>query len=222
MSAVIDRDRSLAGYPSLSAAAAMIGVATSTLSRRADIDAHDRGARDRVLAPGEVLRLATIYRTRSLNEVAGGLIEYAEQHAPGESERIEAEVEAFFADRSYDGDSRRSDDLLDELRAHLPSELYAEVEERIRESAARKPSAIVGEVVRSYAPATAPAGGRRSTSRSTRAASNTSAKKTARGRTTRPTGRLSAGRKTAGRTITARSAKASNSGAGKKSSRSSA
>lgn len=151
MSALIERDRSLAGYPSLSAAASMIGVATSTLSRRGDLDVTDRGARDRVLAPREVLRLAAIYRKRSLNEVAGALIEYAELRAPAEAARIENEVEAFFADRVSGDSPRQGDDLLEELRAHLPSELYEEVERRMQETTARIPAAITGEVEHSPA-----------------------------------------------------------------------
>jgi hypothetical protein len=163
MSAVIERDRSLAGYPSLSAAAVMIGVATSTVSRRGDLDVTDRGARDRVLAAAEVLRLAAIYRKRSLNEVAGALIAYAEQRAPQEAERIEREVEAFFADRSSDAPQRRSTELLDELRAHLPSELYVEVERQMLKGAGRKPAAVIGEVA---TPAARTAASRGSRSRS--------------------------------------------------------
>lgn len=138
-----DRAESFGGYPTLRAAAAILGVAASTLSRRADVQPLQRGARDRVLPPAEVMRLAAIYRKRSLNEVAAELIDHAAEHGPDDAERAEEAVEAFFAGRSR-GESL--DEFLEQARRHLPDDLYAEVERTVRKGAGERPASIVGRV----------------------------------------------------------------------------
>ena len=90
--------RSLNAYPNIRAAAAMLGVAASTLSRRADVQAQARGDRDRVLLAGEVLRLASIFRRRSINDVAQDLLDYAGRHAPPEVSGVAEEIEQYFED----------------------------------------------------------------------------------------------------------------------------
>src|SRR5438874_12582321 len=72
-----DRSPSLQAYPNLTAAAEILGVSASTLSRRGDLATEHRGERDIVIAPADVLRLAVIYRKRSLNDVAQALLDHA-------------------------------------------------------------------------------------------------------------------------------------------------
>lgn len=83
--------RSLRPYPTMSQAARLLGVAASTLSRRADLAVEARGDRDLVLLPAEVLRLARVYRKRSINEVAADLIDLAT--VSGDGGRVEREVD---------------------------------------------------------------------------------------------------------------------------------
>jgi hypothetical protein len=83
---------SLAPYPSLTQAARMLGVATSTLSRRADVVIEKRGDRDQVLRPAEVLRLQRIYRTRGMSLVIDDLIALASLQ--GEGGRVREECAA--------------------------------------------------------------------------------------------------------------------------------
>jgi hypothetical protein len=140
--ATAERTRSLRAYPTLSAAAKMLGLAASTLSRRKDVPIEHRGPRDRVLPPAQVLQLGTEYRKRSLNEVALALIAYAREHAIDEADRVEEEVERFFEDRSSDGASQES--FLEQARRYLPDQLYAEVERTLDKGGGRRPGAIVG------------------------------------------------------------------------------
>jgi hypothetical protein len=101
----------------------ILDVSPSTLSRRGDLLTMARGERDRVLPPSEVLRLARIYRRRSLNDVAHDLI----ASTPGEvRSSVEAEVESFFERSRIDVD--RMDELLEVARAMLPGDLYIRVE----------------------------------------------------------------------------------------------
>lgn len=80
-----------------------------------------RGERDRVLPASEVLRLARIYRRRSLNDVAHDLIERALDDRPS----VEAEVESFFEQSKVEPDDVAR--LLEVARAVLPAELYGRV-----------------------------------------------------------------------------------------------
>ncbi len=96
----IDDTPSLEAYPNLSAAASMLGVSRSTLSRRENIAAEHRGERDLVVPAKEVLRLARIYRKRSINDVAQALIDHATEADPDSRGRVEKEVEEDFASHS--------------------------------------------------------------------------------------------------------------------------
>jgi len=141
-----DRIASLEAYPNLSVAAEFIGVDASTLSRREDLRAERRGDRDRVLRATEVLRLATIYRKRSLNDVAEGLIDYAKRVSPDEGERVREEVESFFEGHTI-SDSQRSE-FLALARRLLPEPVYKEVEAAVTEQHAALPEALFGHYPR--------------------------------------------------------------------------
>ena len=143
MDQLIDRTESLRAHLTLSATAKLIGVATTTLSRRADCQPQARGARDLVLSPAEVMRFAAIYRKRSLNEVAAELISRAAALSAEDGERVEAAVEAFFAGQSQ---KESAAEFLAQARRHLPDELYAKVKRSVREGSGRLPAGIVGAV----------------------------------------------------------------------------
>lgn len=139
----MDHTASLHAYPNLTAAAEMIGISPSTLSRRQDLVAEPRGDRDRVLRPQEVLRLAAVYRQRSLNDVAQDLVDHARTASPDEATRVEEEVETFFEGRSISDDHRA--EFLDLARRLLPASLYAEVETNLSERADALPDALLGD-----------------------------------------------------------------------------
>lgn len=137
-----DRGASLRGYPNLSEAARILGISTATLSRRKDLKREQRGERDQVLGAGEVLRLATIYRKRSLNDVAQDLLDLAGHSGDEDRRVVEERIEQFFEDRALG-----SDDLevfIATARRVLPQELYSEVERTLRERGERPPALISG------------------------------------------------------------------------------
>jgi len=111
-------------YPSQTAAAKMIGISDAQLSR-SSFPAHRAGGRGKHYAPRVVLEAAADYRRRSLNEVAGELIAYAEESAPEYKQRVREEVEEFFANRP--APAIDPDKFLEEARQTLPSRLYAHV-----------------------------------------------------------------------------------------------
>jgi len=133
---------SLLGYPNIRAAAKMLSIAPSTLSRRDDLRAERRGERDRVLPPAEVLRLGTVYRRRSLNDVGQELIEHARQISREEGARVEEDVEAFFEERA--GSSEAREEVLERARELLSAEEYERVKATLSEPAERLPEAFSG------------------------------------------------------------------------------
>jgi len=141
-----ERNASLEAYPNVRAAAELIGVSPSTLSRRGDRLAERRGERDRVLPAAEVLRLAAIYRKRSLNDVAEGLIDYARKASPHEAERVREEVESFFEGRTIS--DRHRGEFLALARRLLPASLYKQVEATVIEQHAALPEALIGHYPR--------------------------------------------------------------------------
>jgi DNA-binding transcriptional regulator YdaS (Cro superfamily) len=132
-------DTPLIAYPTLTEAARLLAVSASTLSRRDDLRAERMGERDRRLPAGEVMRLAALYRKRSLNEVAADVVDYAAQHAPKQATAVEGQIEAFFAEHQAQA---LKGAFLDEARRALPDELYREVE-RVYQSDGETPPALV-------------------------------------------------------------------------------
>ncbi|MGI8559060.1 MAG: hypothetical protein ACR2ND_12275 [Solirubrobacteraceae bacterium] len=136
-----DVTESLQAHPNISKAAEMLGVAASTLSRRADLAREERGERDVVLAPGEVLRLGAIYRRRSLNDLAQNLIDHAEAVSVDEKVRVEAEVESFF---EQDTLFAEQEELLRLARRRLPPALVEQIEASLARDAPELPDMIQG------------------------------------------------------------------------------
>lgn len=136
-----DSTESLQAYPNIRAAAEILRVSASTLSRRSDVASERRGERDLVLGPAEVLRLAAIYRKRSLNDVAQDLLEHAGAAGPEEQRRVEEEIEAFFEANTI---SAQRDEFLRLARRILPPELCEQIEASLGREARELPDMIQG------------------------------------------------------------------------------
>lgn len=134
-------DISLLAYPTLTEAARLLGVSASTLSRRDDLVVERMGERDKRVPIGEVMRLAVVYRKRSLGEVAAGLIGRARESSPQYAEHVQEEVERFFEQKEplvlSDGA------FLAEAERVLPSDLYEQVRRVYQASEGTRPPALV-------------------------------------------------------------------------------
>lgn len=130
-------------YPTQSAAATMLLVAESTLSRairRHGIVVQRAGDRDRHVRARDVLRLNDVFRRKIAEELAGELVAYATAREPSLADAVMAEVSAgleLLTDPQPVGDA-----FLDELRRVLPARWYRETERIYRETTAG-PLAIV-------------------------------------------------------------------------------
>jgi hypothetical protein len=133
---------SLQAYPNVTRAAAMLGVAPSTLTRRDDLVTERRGERDVVLAPAEVMRLASIYRKRSLHEVAQELIDHAAAVSASEADQVEQAVEDWFERTAPTPESPM--EFLALARRMLSPELYARVADALSEEARPLPDSVLG------------------------------------------------------------------------------
>lgn len=138
-----DGTHSLQAYPNIRAAASILGVAPSTLSRRADLHAEARGERDRVLPASEILRLAAVFRKRSLNDVAYDVLEHARAAAPDEVQRVENEVEAFFEGNAVHYSEQR-EELVTLAHRLLPADLCTEIEAALERTGSNLPECIQG------------------------------------------------------------------------------
>jgi hypothetical protein len=136
-----DTGESLRAYPNIRAAAGILGVSASTLSRRADRSAARRGERDRVLPPAEVLRLASIFRRRSMNDVAQALLDHARSAAPDEVARVEEDIESFFEERPV---SVERNELRRLARQLLPPSLCEQIEAVLDQDGGDLPDIIQG------------------------------------------------------------------------------
>jgi len=127
MSATIQTlDIPLLAYPTLSEAARLLGVSASTLSRREDLICERMGERDKRITASEVMRLAAIYRKRSVGEVAADLIVCARNNSPAFVEYVQDEIERFFEERTSSSVTSASAFLAEAKRA-LPADLYEQV-----------------------------------------------------------------------------------------------
>jgi hypothetical protein len=111
-------------FPTQREVAAMLRVGESRLSKlnAERITVSPREVRYR---PRVVLELAAHYRKRSLNEVAGDLVSYAQEHAPELLENVRQEIEDFFANRATPPVDRAV--FLQEARRTLPRRVFEQV-----------------------------------------------------------------------------------------------
>ncbi len=110
--------------PSFRQAAALIDVHPSFITRAVrelGIMPVEWGRRERYLQIADVLLIATHARRNGVEEVAGGLVELAEQHAPELAGWVTAEAERFLAALPAP-EPEQSDAFLAELRSELPGE----------------------------------------------------------------------------------------------------
>jgi hypothetical protein len=135
-------DISLLAYPTLTEAAGLLGVSASTLSRRGDLACERMGERDKRVPAEEVMRLAAVYRKRSLGEVAADLIARARERSPEHAGVVVEEVEGFFEQEGASAGLSRGEFLAEAERA-LPAELYEEVRRVYLASGGARPPALV-------------------------------------------------------------------------------
>lgn len=126
-------DISLLAYPTLTETARLLGVSASTLSRRDDLVVERMGERDKRVPAGEVMRLAVVYRKRSLGEVAVGLIGRARERSPQDAEYVQDAIERFF-EQSESPPVLSEGAFLTEAKRALPAELYEQVRQVYRAS----------------------------------------------------------------------------------------
>ena len=116
-----------AGYLSLRAAAKLIGKNPSVLSRRRDLVRESVGQEQRIPS-AEVIRLASVYRSRPLSSVAGELVARAAVAGPEVQRLIADEVDGAL---EWFSDNRRDDPhdaFIAEAYRRLPPELAQQVE----------------------------------------------------------------------------------------------
>ena len=117
----VDRVRAL---PTFAEAALLIGLDPSGISRavtKLDIEPLPWGNREKHLAVADVLRIAVHANRLSLEEVGGGLLDWAEREHPEQAAAIQTEIDAFFASLPEPAPTPR-DQFIAELRAGLPPE----------------------------------------------------------------------------------------------------
>ena len=143
---ILDRGRDVLvpAYPNLTEAARIIGISPSTLSRDRDARPIEAGRRDKVFTASHVLDRASVYKRRSLNEVAQDLIDHAAKHSPASAAAVEEEVEAFFARRPLpEDDSAR---FLADLERVLPPELFKTMKAIYNATEGRESGDIVSNI----------------------------------------------------------------------------
>lgn len=118
--------------PTLSQAAGFIGLDTggmSRLVRALDIEPVKWGRRDKHLEATQVLQIARVAQRAALEEVAGSILEWAEQNHPDTVKHTTAEIDAFFAELPQPT-ATPADEFVAALHAALPPE-WANKAERI-------------------------------------------------------------------------------------------
>jgi len=108
--------------PSFRKAAVLINVHSSFITRAVrdlGITPVEWGRRERYLQISDMLLIATHARRNAVEEVAGGLVEMAEQHAPEFAGWVAAEAEQFLAMLPAP-EPEESNTFLAELRSELP------------------------------------------------------------------------------------------------------
>jgi hypothetical protein len=99
------------------------------------------GERDKRVPAGEVMRLAAVYRKRSLGEVAAELIGRARERSPEHAEHVQEEVERFF--EQSNSPALSGSEFLAEAERALPAELYERVRCVYRASEGTRPPALL-------------------------------------------------------------------------------
>ena len=126
-----ESDLPVEAYPSLRAAAKLIGVSPSTLSRRGDVVRVSAANQERIPA-GEVVRLAAIYRRARVSRVAAALVERAGSAGAEAQELVGAEVNRALEQVPVRSAGSGTAAFIVEARRRLPKGLAAQVEATLR------------------------------------------------------------------------------------------
>lgn len=127
--------RIISAYPTLRAAAEILGVNASMLSRLPNLETEARGSQRR-LSPRVMIELARFYRRRAIGEIASDLLDYAYDHAPDYATQIDEAIEVAIGPTTSALDARG---FLAEAKRALPTALYAEVKRVYASSGGREP-----------------------------------------------------------------------------------
>jgi hypothetical protein len=127
----LEPDLPVEAYPSLSAAAKLIGVSPSTLSRRADVVRISAANQERVPA-GEVVRLAAVYRRARVSRVAAALVERAAGAGAEAQELVGVEVDRAMERIPVPAAAPGAAAFVAEARRRLPEGLAAQVEATLK------------------------------------------------------------------------------------------
>ena len=114
----------VAALPTFTEAAALIMIDPSGVSRAVKalgIEPIPWGNREKHLAIADVFRIAIHAKRAALEEVGGGLLDWAEREHPDQAEAIRSEIDAFFASLP-ERQPTPPDQFIAELRAGLPPE----------------------------------------------------------------------------------------------------
>lgn len=134
--------------PTFAEAASLIGIDPSGVSRavkRLGIEPLPWGNREKHLAVADVFHIAIHANRLALEEVGGGLLDWAERVHPDQARAIQAEIDAFFASLPEPKATPR-DQFIAELRAGLPPEAAEQAIEIYLSLAERAPGRRVRRV----------------------------------------------------------------------------
>lgn len=125
------RSEYVQALPTLTEAAKLIGLDPSGVTRaiqRLGIEPLPWGGREKHLAVADLLRVAVHARRASLEEVAGALLDWAEQEHPTQVETLTSDIDAFF--RSLpEPQAQEPEAFVAELHAALPKRWATRAEE---------------------------------------------------------------------------------------------
>lgn len=110
--------------PTFAETATLVGLDPSGVSRavkRLEIEPLPWGNREKHLAIPDVLQIAVHAQRFALEEVGGGLLDWAAREHPDHAETIRAQIDAFFAGLP-EPEATPPDQFIAELRAALPDE----------------------------------------------------------------------------------------------------
>jgi hypothetical protein len=119
---VTPRANYVRSLPTFAVAADLIGIDASGISRavkRLGIEPVAWGNREKHLEVADVFRIAIHAKRAALEEVGGGLLDWAEREHPDQVEMVRAGIDAFFASLP-EAKPADPDELIAELRAGLP------------------------------------------------------------------------------------------------------
>ncbi len=120
----VSRAEHVRALPTFAETASLLGLDPSGVSRavrKLGIEPLPWGNREKHLTVADLFRIAIDANRLALEEVGGGLLDWAQRKHPEQAEAIQAEIDAFFASLPEPQATPR-DQFIAELRAGLPPE----------------------------------------------------------------------------------------------------